>query len=101
VNIPCLSLGFWYEEVFREIRNSLERFIEANMSFQVIRNFSLARILFGLDLKYGLTIEIFLQKGFEPFVQILDYYGATFRCVRCHKYGHLAMEFGMPFRNKF
>jgi hypothetical protein len=43
---------------------------------------------------------VVLKKGDFEFEKILDDVGVPFSCLRCHPYGHMAMDYSLPHRNK-
>eukprot|EP01018_Ginkgo_biloba_P004985 Gb_28741 [translate_table: standard] len=100
VKLPGLLLDFWSLDIFKEIGNTLGTFLEAEQGFVDSNSLSVARILVSLDLREGLAKEILIQKGGFSHSQLLDYMGIPFRCRRCHKYGHLAMDCSLSFSNK-
>jgi hypothetical protein len=60
----------------------------------------MAIILIGIDLRGGLTTEIILHKISKLFIQPMGYYGVSFHCIRCHKYGHLVVDCDLPLKKK-
>lgn len=61
IHLPRPSPQFWTEKLFRAIGNTLDLFLEADMSFLKTRDKSLARILVRLDPREGLIEEIYLK----------------------------------------
>lgn len=92
VRAPGLPSFLWVESVFKAIGNRLGTYLEADMSFLETNNREMARILVCINRSGGLAEEINLQYKEYVFEQILDYEFLSFRCHRCHEYGHLAKE---------
>jgi hypothetical protein len=56
-------LIFWFEEVFKDIGNSLSLFYEVDCSFQDNGNMGMTKVLLGLELSKGLENFIINEKG--------------------------------------
>ena len=73
VRLPGLPPQFWVQLVFREIKNNLGHFLEANMSFVHSSDKGLAKILISLNLREGLAEEINLKYKDFSYTQMIDY----------------------------
>jgi hypothetical protein len=60
---PTLPLIFWTEDVFKEIRNILGFYYEADFSFHTTSNMGMARLLVGLNVSKGLADTISIKCG--------------------------------------
>jgi hypothetical protein len=95
-----LLLEFWLLDVLKAIQNALGVFYEVDHSFQESSSMAIARIPVGLDLREGLVDRMTLKKGDMVLEQSLDNVELLFHCLRCHAYGHLVVDYKLPFRNK-
>ena len=98
VKLPGFPMHLWNENRFAEIGNYLGEYVCADFSFVEIGKYTVAKILVNIDMCKGLSSEITVQSKDGDFVQILDYVGVPFRCLRCHTYGHLVAKCPLPFK---
>jgi len=96
VRLPGLPKEFWSPSIFKDIGNSLGVFLEADMSFEVSGDMSLARILVKIDMREDLATEMKISTSNGTHVQTLDYEGVPFRCFRCYAYDHLVEQCHLP-----
>jgi hypothetical protein len=80
VRLPALPLQFWSLDYFKAIENFLGDFLEADLSYEEIKQRKIARILVNLNVREGLGEEIDLTWGNYTHTQILDYENVPFRC---------------------
>jgi hypothetical protein len=62
------------------------------MSFMETSVMAIGKVLVGLDLREGLHEQVIIQQGYISHSQILDYSSVPFKCIKCHKYGHLVED---------
>jgi hypothetical protein len=98
VRLPGLPMDFWSPSIFKNIGYALGVFLEADASYENSRDMTMARILVSLDVREGLAEEMEISHGGRSHIQSLDYDGVSFRCRRCHAYGHLIDQCHFPFR---
>jgi hypothetical protein len=98
VQLLGLPLEFWTELTFKELGYVMGTFMDVDMYFRESGQISMAIILVSLDVREGLEEELVLIKEDVCFHQTLDYEGILFRCHHCHKHGHNASQFSLPFR---
>jgi len=99
VRMPALPLHYWDPYHFRKIGDILGTFLEADMSYLETLEQRVARILVNINLREGLAERINLDWGPVIVPQLLDYENVSFRCRRCHAYGHPASECSKPPRH--
>lgn len=99
VRMPTLPLHFWDLQHFKWIGDILGTFLEADLTFLETLEQKVARILVNINIREGLAEQINLDWGPEIIPQILDYENVSFRCRRCHAYGHPASECSLPVRS--
>jgi hypothetical protein len=89
VRLPALPFHLWSFEYLKKIGNFLGDFLDADMSFEVTKQRKVARVLVNLNVREGLGEERDLTWGDYMYSQKLNYKNISFRCRRCHQYGHL------------
>lgn len=83
------------------IGDALGVYVDADLSYKITREMFVVRILVLLDLREGLSPEIFLNMVLRDVVHELDYEGVPFRCHLCHSEEHLVAQCDWPFRGYF
>jgi len=96
VRMPALPLHFWELQHFKRIGDILGTFLEADLTYLETLEQKIARILVSINIREGLAEQINLEWGPEIIPQILDYEKVSFRCRRCHAYGHPSSECSLP-----
>ena len=81
------------------VGNTLGTFLEADLSFVQSDVCCLGKILVLIDLSRGLVADLMISKANLSFLQPLVYVGIPFKCLRCHKHGHLVSDCRLPFHN--
>jgi hypothetical protein len=74
--------------------------VEVDLSFRDMGLMVVMKILENLDLRDGLVESLELWRGQSLHKQILDYVGVPFRCIQCHKYGHVVVDYQLPYKKK-
>ena len=100
VKMSNLPFEFWSLDFFKLVGNSLGTFLEANLSFLHSSVCCLGKILVLLDISKGLVADLMISKGNISFKQPLEYVGVPFKCLRCHRHGHLAFDCSLYFHHK-
>ena len=75
-------------------------FLEADLSFLHTGVCCLGKILVLIDVSKGLVADLMISKGNLSFKQPLEYVGVPFKCLRCHRHGHLASDCSLSFHHK-
>ena len=73
-------------------------YVDADFSYKITGEMSVARILVLLDLREGLSPEICLNTVYGDVVQVLDYEGVPFHYHHSHSANHLVVQCDRPFR---
>ena len=92
IKLPGLPRQYWTEEHFINIGNILGTFREADLSITIMKVCRVTRILVNINIREGLGEDIQLSWRGVNFTQKLDYENVSFRCRRCHAYGHPAAD---------
>ena len=100
VKMPNLPFELWSLDFFKLVRNSLGTFLEVDLSFLHSGVCCLGKNLVLLDISKGLVADLMISKGNIRFKQPLDYVGVPFKCLRCHRHGHLASDCSLSFHHK-
>ena len=100
VKLPNLPFEFWYVDFFKLVGNTLGTHLETDLSFLKSGVCCLGRVLVLIDFQNGLPVDLVIKRGISEFSQPLDYLGVSFRCNRCHVFGHLMNECSLPFNKK-
>ena len=58
------------------------------------------KFLVLFDISKGLVADLMISKGNISFKQPLDYVRVPFKCIRCHRHGHLASDCSLSFHHK-
>jgi len=90
--MSCLMLILLFEDMFKEISNSMDLYNEIDNYFQVTGYTGMERILVGLDLTKGMVDSITIRKCPTLFQYTMNYEGAPLKCGRCHEYGYLVRD---------
>jgi hypothetical protein len=97
VHLPFLLVDFWSREIFSKIGNTMGTLLDVDMSFLASYDYVVACIFILETLREGLAEDMELVLGGNIFKQWLEYKGVPFRCRRCHKQGHIVIQFPLPF----
>ena len=86
VRLPHLPLHCWNDETLHEIGNSLGKYIDKAEPKGPL--FSCAKICVEVDPQKGLPEIVSLCMDGWEHVQKVDYEQLSFKCKKCHEYGH-------------
>jgi hypothetical protein len=100
VTLPNLPFEYWSFYLFKAIGNTLGHFLDADMYLHESNNMMIGRILVELDLCEVLVEKMILNIGSIITEQILYYAGPPFKCLCCHNYKHLAIDYGLLLKKK-
>jgi hypothetical protein len=100
VRLPGLSPECWSWKCFEKIGNTLGTFMKEDMSFSTSGKMFVARILVSLNFRKGLSATLELSQEGKTFSQSLDYEGIPFKCHRCHKHSHRAVDCLLPMKRR-
>jgi hypothetical protein len=92
VLFPGCSLALWSLEAFKEIENSLGKFLHVDPKHLVGSDQRMGKILVEIDVNEGLPAEIDIDWRGYLIQQRLDYVGIPFRCFGCKETGHLRYQ---------
>ena len=97
VKLTNLPFEFWSLDFFKLVGNSLGSFLEDDLSFLQTGVCCLGKILVLLDISKGLVVDLMISKGNLSICQPLDYVRVHFKCLRCHRHGHLTSNCSLSF----
>jgi hypothetical protein len=92
IKLPSVSLEWWSPEGLKAIGDRLDNTLAIDESYKTNSRRTMARVLVNLKIKDGLFYSIDLVCGTCKLSQTLDYTNNPFRCIWCHKVGHLLEE---------
>ena len=88
-----LSTESWSLAVFQSIGNTLGCFEKVDMSFMESILTRVAHILVMVNFRDEFPKSIVFQKGVQKHTLTLNYVDVPFKCNRCHKHGHLVVDY--------
>jgi hypothetical protein len=89
VLLSGFPLAFWNLEAFKEIGNSIGKFMYVDPQHLTGLDRRVGKLLVELDLKFGLPAEVDIEWCGFVHQQRLEYVRIIFRCATCKEMGHL------------
>ena len=95
IRLYSLPNEYWDAEILEDLGNCVGTFIKIFEQTKAQRYMAYARICLYMDLSKELPKAIKMSWDDKDWVQTLDHEQNSFRCHRCHEYGHMFKECSM------
>ncbi|GLJ11886.1 hypothetical protein SUGI_0179280 [Cryptomeria japonica] len=86
--LPNLPLQYWFDSCFEAIGNSLGKFFMTDEGSLNLMHTTFARLFIEVDSSKDLPSKIYVLTLKGSWLQLVDYEGIPFICIRCFRIGH-------------